>query len=147
MRSSSASGGASCAPARSNTPVRGVPAEPSGTVPEKGTHKANGKASIKAASALRVARASPSGNQARATRRQGSSALSTFTAACLSSGCFEVGQNVGVVSAFTPASRVPVEACPPRYSPPQCMARKTCSGAISALACTGTTMVPRALVT
>jgi hypothetical protein len=75
---------------------------------ENGTQLANGKAPSAACSASRAARASPSGSQATASSDQGSSAFSTLTAACLSSGCLDVGQNAGVVSALTPASRSPV---------------------------------------
>ena len=56
---------------------------------------------------------------------QGSSAFSTLTAACFSSGCLEVGQNAEVVSAFTPASRSPVEDTPLKNSLPQCIAMNT----------------------
>ena len=44
------------------------------------------------------------GSQASASSDQGSSAFRIFTAACLSSGCFDCGQYADVVSALTPAS-------------------------------------------
>ncbi len=67
-------------------------------------------------------------------------------AACLSSGCSDCGQRAAVVSAFTPARRLPVLLAPPSTSSPQCMGRNTWPGARVSLACTGATMLPRRLV-
>ncbi len=92
MRSIRASGGASWPAARSSTPVRSRPGSDSGVLLLKGTQLANGKASISADSASRAARAWLPGSQAMASRVQGISALRIFTAACLSSGCLELGQ-------------------------------------------------------
>ena len=74
---------------------------------------------VEAVDALALAVAA--GSQAMATSCQGISALSTFTAACFSSGCLESGQNTGEVRAFTPAISSPALARPPRNSLPQCM--------------------------
>ncbi|MCY1537214.1 hypothetical protein D9M68_727020 [compost metagenome] len=52
-----------------------------------------------------------------------------------------------MVSAFTPASVVPVLLRPLRYSAPQCMAMKACDKPISVEPCNGTRMEPRLLVT
>ena len=113
----------------------------------KGTQLANGNWAISAVSASRVVWALSAGSQAMASSVQGNSALSTLTAACLSSGCLDVGQYAEVVSAFTPASRSPVEEHPLKNSLPQCMAMKACDSPTVVSACAGTTMVPRLLVT
>lgn len=80
-----------------------------------------------------------------------------WTAACLSSGCFDAGQKAGEVTAFTPraggGASVPsaVPSCEPAWpqsiSPPQCMAMKAWERPTSVLACTGTMTAPRRLST
>jgi len=95
MRSTVASGGASWAAARSSTPTRSRPGSFKGVLLLKGTQLVNwkrGNCASSADSASRVAWALLVGSQAMASSVQGSSALSTFTAACLSSGCLDVGQ-------------------------------------------------------
>ena len=138
MRSSKASGAASCAAARNSTPLRSRP---------NGTADANANAGISARNCSRASSACSAGSQATASNRHGSSAFRIFTAACFSSGCFESGQNAGEVSALTPLSRSPVLLLPDRYSSPQCIAMKACAAPTCALARTGTTMEPRREVT
>ena len=78
-----------------------------------------------------------------ASSDHGSSALRIFTGVCFSSGCFDVGQKAGVVSALMPASRVPFDEQPLRYSSPQCMATKAWLSPTSALARAGSMIEPR----
>ena len=86
------------AAARNSTPVRSRP---------NGTQLANANSAISGRNASRTASARSSLSQASARTRAGSSARATFTAACLSSGCFDCAQNAGWVSALTPARRAP----------------------------------------
>ena len=51
-----------------------------------------------------------SGSHASPSNCQGNETASTRTATCLSSGCFDVGQNRGVVKALMPSSGVPSAA-------------------------------------
>ena len=118
-----------------------------GELLENGTQVAKGKQRINAISCERAASTLFSGSQATHNKDQGSSAFNILTAACLSSGCLELGQKAEVVSAFTPANGVPVLEQPLKYSSPQCIAMKAWLMPTSLLACSGTTMEPRLLVT
>ena len=88
-----------------------------------GYEEAAAQGLIAGLNAARGASTCDSSSQAMPMQVQGISALSSLTATCLSSGCLERGQNSGVVSAFTPAKRWPLELRPLRYIPPQCMGR------------------------
>jgi hypothetical protein len=139
MRSSSAVSTAWCAAARScrPTPVSGRPNR---------VQLANGKAAIRPSSVWRARCTWASGSQAWAHTPQGSSALSTLMAACLSSGWSDCGQRAAVVSAFTPARRLPVLLAPPSTSSPQCMAMNTWPLRRPSPGCTGASTVPLRLV-
>ena len=138
MRCNSASSADSWAAARNSTPLRSRP---------KGTQVANGNACIRDRSCARARSASSLSSQATHSRRQGSSALRIFTAACLSSGCFELGQKAGEVRALTPAARAPVPVLPDRNSSPQCIAMKAWAMPCRSLARAGSTIEPRLDVT
>ena len=148
------SDGAAWALARNSRPLRSRPRwsgavalVSSGVLLENGTQLVKAKACISALSCSRAASMSPSGSQATASSDHGNSALVILTAACLSSGCLELGQKADVVSALTPASRPPVLETPLKNSSPQCMAIKAWLSPTSADACTGTKMAPRLDVT
>ena len=74
---------ASCAAARNSTPARSRP---------NGTQLAKAKAAHQRPQALAQRAASPLRQPGAPSSRHGSSAFSTLTAACFSSGCFDCGQ-------------------------------------------------------
>ncbi len=114
---------------------------------ENGTQVEKGNRAIIGLSARRAPSAVPEGNHAMVTSDQGSSAFRILTAECLSPGCLDDGLYAAVVSAFTPATRRPVDEQPLRNSSPQCIAMKAWLGATSSLAWAGTRIGPRLEVT